>query len=35
MHERVTMLGGSFSITSRIGSGTKITMSVPYENNDR
>jgi signal transduction histidine kinase len=31
MKERATLLGGQFSITSRPGTGTSVTVAIPYE----
>lgn len=35
MKERVELLGGTFTIYSELGSGTKITLEVPIEGEDR
>ena len=31
MHERATLLGGKFALSSRLGEGTKVEVSIPYQ----
>jgi signal transduction histidine kinase len=31
MHERATLLGGKFALSSRLGEGTRVEVSIPYQ----
>ena len=35
MRERASLLGGSFSLESRRGSGTTVEVTIPYDQRDR